>query len=281
MVDVFTQAKPLQAILQQAKSHNQTIGFVPTMGALHQGHGQLIQQAKQENDLCVVSIFVNPKQFAAHEDLTTYPRTIEQDTEFLKAHNVDYLFLPQPKEIYPDDFITHISLQGFLTETLEAEHRPHFFNGVATIVLKLFNCVMPHKAYFGEKDFQQLCVIQQMTKDLSLPIHIQPIATMRDANGLALSSRNQYLSSDQYKIAITLNKTLLDVKHHINHAMPIQDALNKGTSQLLEHGFSKIDYLTIRDSSSLNNLTDSILRHSHYRILVAAYLDKIRLIDNI
>ncbi|MFT6083362.1 MAG: pantoate--beta-alanine ligase [Alphaproteobacteria bacterium] len=275
MVEIIKTIHALKETLQTLRQNGRTIGFVPTMGALHHGHGALMTQAKQETDICIVSIFVNPKQFAPHEDLAIYPRPIENDIRFLETHNVDILFLPAVSEIYPNDFITKITIDGYLTRTLEADY------GVATIVTKLFMCVLPNTAYFGEKDYQQLSVIKKLVKDVAIPIAIKGIPTMRDKNGLALSSRNQYLSDAQYKIAMKLNKILEDVAENISSGVMHDTACEKAKEALLEQGFTNVDYLTIRKADSLAEISGSIQENINYRILCAAYLDNIRLIDNI
>jgi pantoate--beta-alanine ligase len=251
------------------------------MGALHQGHGQLIQESKKENDITVVSIFVNPKQFAAHEDLSSYPRPLEEDIRFLQTQKVDILFLPSVQEIYPSEFSTQIIVQGNLTKTLEGTFRPHFFDGVTTIVGKLFYIIRPNSAYFGEKDFQQLSVIKKMTYDLALPIKIKNIPTVRDDNGLALSSRNQYLSTEQYKIACNLNIILKNLKQDILNKTPIIQACQNAQSHIIKAGFNKIDYLSIINPLNFTDLTEISDSKTNFRILVAAYIQNIRLIDNI
>lgn len=281
MTHIIRTISELRSVLHTERSHHKTIGFVPTMGALHEGHGALMTEARQNNDCVVVSIFVNPKQFAPHEDLDQYPRPIESDIAFLKKHHVNYLFLPSPDEIYPQGFATTISIKGSITQDLEATYRPHFFDGVATIVTKLLIAVSPDTAYFGEKDYQQLCVIQQMTMDLGLPTKIQSVPTIREASGLALSSRNRYLSSDQLKIAQKLNVILQDIAQNIGHGQSITSAINAGKDHLMEAGFTKIDYVSLRDSQTLSEISEPQPKTIEGRLLAAAYIDHIRLIDNI
>ena len=199
MVQVVSTVDEMKAILRQKRAHGLTVGFVPTMGALHEGHGSLVDVSKEECDLTIVSIFVNLKQFAEGEDFDTYPRLPEADIEFLKKRDVDYVFLPTDKEIYPEHFATTVKMAGPALG-LESEARPHFFHGVATIVTKLFMIVFPDVAYFGEKDYQQLCVIKRFTEDLSLPITIKGVPTKREEDGLAMSSRNLYLSEEKEKL---------------------------------------------------------------------------------
>lgn len=276
MVKIVKTIDELRDTLLTIRQDGRTVGFVPTMGALHAGHGSLMQTAKSETDVCVVSIFVNPKQFAPHEDLEKYPRPIDADIAFLDKHNVDILFLPSVATIYPDDFITHLSLRGGVALGLEAVSRPHFFDGVATIVIKLLMCVFPNIAYFGEKDYQQLCVIKQLVKDLNIPIHIQGVPTVRNDEGLALSSRNVYLSETHKQAATLLNKVLYDIAIQISGGITPQIACDAGKEILLSHGFDKIDYITVKNADTLGDdfKTDG-------RILAAVYIQNIRLIDNI
>jgi pantoate--beta-alanine ligase len=276
MVKIVKTIHELRNILREIRQDGRTIGFVPTMGALHSGHGSLIDMAKSETDICVVSIFVNPKQFAPHEDLATYPRPIDDDIAFLSQKNADILFLPNNNEIYPDDFITQISLKSGVALGLEAAVRPHFFDGVATVVTKLLMCVFPDIAYFGEKDYQQLCVIKQLVKDLNIPIHIQGVPTVRSKDGLALSSRNGYLSENSKQAASLLNKVLYDIAIQIENGTNPQIACDMAKDILLQNGFDKIDYITVKNS---DNLSDAITNNG--RILAAAYIQNVRLIDNI
>ncbi len=276
MVKIVKTINELRTVLLTIRQDGSTIGFVPTMGALHAGHGSLMQRAKVETDICVVSIFVNPKQFAPHEDLATYPRPLENDIAFLEQRHADILFLPSVDEMYPDDFITHISLKGGVAQGLEATVRPHFFDGVATVVTKLLMCVLPNIAYFGEKDYQQLCVIKHLVKDLNMPIHIQAVPTVRSDAGLALSSRNRYLSETSKQAATILNTVLYDIAMQISQGVTPENACDNGKNILLQNGFDKIDYLTVKNAT---DLSDDVTKEG--RILVAAYIQNVRLIDNI
>lgn len=276
MVKIIKTIGELRNFLLKIRQDGRTIGFVPTMGALHAGHGSLIEMAKAQTDICIVSIFVNPKQFAPHEDLATYPRPIDDDIAFLDKYHTDVLFLPTASEIYPDDFITQISLKGGVALGLESITRPHFFDGVATVVTKLLMCVFPNIAYFGEKDYQQLCVIKQLVKDLNIPIHIQGVPTVRNDDGLALSSRNGYLSETAKQAATILNKVLYDIAIQITNGVSPQNACDAGKQILLQNGFDKIDYITVKNA---DNLGDDFTING--RILAAAYIQNVRLIDNI
>ena len=197
----------LTKAISNLKSSHKTIGFVPTMGALHQGHLSLIRQARQENDSVVVSIFVNPIQFDRSDDYERYPRPLSIDVEFCSARGVDFVFAPSAKEMYPDTERAFVEVAG-VSEHLCGQFRPGHFRGVATVVLKLLNIVQPDRAYFGEKDAQQLAVIRRMVSDLNVPVAIVEVPTVRDADGLALSSRNQHLSPEERRIAPMLSLAL-------------------------------------------------------------------------
>jgi pantoate--beta-alanine ligase len=276
MLKIIKTILELRQTLQEIRQDGRTVGFVPTMGALHSGHGSLIETAKSQTDVTIVSIFVNPKQFAPTEDLSTYPRPIENDIAFLTQKNVNILFLPTNEEMYPDDFITQISLKGGVAKGLEAITRPHFFDGVAVIVIKLLMSVFPDIAYFGEKDYQQLCVIKQIVKDLNIPIHIQGVPTVRSDDGLALSSRNVYLSDTSKQAANLLNKVLYDIAIQIQNGISPNQALEVAKDILLKNGFDKIDYITVKNNDDLTDYTKGA-----GRILAAVYIQNVRLIDNI
>lgn len=255
------------ASFNQTQIHTgQEISFVPTMGALHEGHLSLVHEALKHTTTAIVSIFINPTQFAPGEDLDSYPRTLDEDIKKLKSVGAHAIWLPSIDDIYPNGqkIDTHVS---DISEPLEGKYRPHFFDGVATVVARLFNEVKPNKAYFGEKDFQQLQVIKKMVSDLNMPIDIIGVPTIRDENGLALSSRNSYLSKEEYNIAIYLNEILRELAH----GEITEEEANK---KLLEKGFDKVDYCTIRSSKTLtkNGNLD--------RVLAAVWLGNTRLIDN-
>lgn len=244
---------------------SKTLAFVPTMGALHEGHLSLVRQAQKNADQVIVSIFVNPTQFAPHEDFDAYPRTFDEDRAKLEEIGADAVWLPQVEDIYPNGQKSDIHING-VSEPLEGEHRPHFFDGVATVVKRLFDLVKPDIALFGEKDFQQLQVIKQLVFKFNLPINIIGSHIVRDENGLALSSRNAYLSKEEYKIAIQLNKILKEI---ISSSLTEDQAKEK----LLTVGFDKIDYCTARNA-------ETFLPENPNRILAAVWLGKTRLIDN-
>ncbi len=253
------------------------VGLVPTMGALHEGHLSLIKKSFSDNDVTIVSIFVNPAQFAPHEDFDSYPRQLEEDCKKLDRLNVDAVWAPSMAEIYPKDFHTSVKVSG-ITEILEGSFRPHFFEGVTTIVNKLFMQIQPDRAYFGEKDYQQLKVIQKMVRDLNIAVDVIGCPIVRDDQGLALSSRNAYLSDEQISIAQRLNK-IIKQAGDVLKAGSIKQAELALKDELMSSGFTKVDYVALRnayDLSEVYGLQDDI----EIRVLVAAYLGPVRLIDN-
>jgi len=253
------------------------IGLVPTMGALHEGHLSLVREMKARAGRVVVSIFVNPAQFAPHEDFDRYPRTLEDDLAKLATTGVDLVFAPAVPEVYPQGFATQVEVGG-PSAGLETDFRPHFFSGVATVVAKLLIAAMPDIAIFGEKDYQQLLVIKRLSADLGLPIAIIGGAIVREPDGLAMSSRNAYLSPDDRRIAGKLNFILADVAARVRAGTPPIAAEALGTNALLEAGFNSVDYVAIRDAETLEKIS-SLSRPA--RILAAAKVGTTRLIDNI
>lgn len=258
---------------------DQTVGFVPTMGNLHDGHLQLVRAAKAECDVVVVSIFVNPMQFGKNEDLDNYPRTIEADKEKLASLGVDAVFLPSTAEMYPRglDQQTFVEVPG-ISSILCGASRPGHFRGVATIVSKLFNMVQPDVAFFGEKDYQQLQVIRLMAKDLSMNLRIVGIPTEREHDGLAMSSRNGYLAACEREVAPSLYGYLLAVKRAIMNGQRNYAELEKRFAEEIDAAAFRTDYLAIRDASDLSEPDKNT---SKLVVLVAAYLGTTRLIDNI
>ena len=271
--DIFSAQQQIAAWRQAGE----TLALVPTMGNLHAGHLSLIQLAKQHASKVMVSIFVNPLQFAPHEDYTEYPRTLAKDTELLIAEGIDLLFSPDREMIYTDNTMTQIVLPG-LQELLCGVSRPHFFSGVATVVAKLFNLLQPHKAVFGEKDYQQLLIIQRMVNELNFPIEILAAPIVRAKDGVALSSRNSYLTTAQRQLAPRLYQILTQIKQQVfqgnsAHLRLTQQAMQ----QLTQLGFA-VDYLKVCDQSNLQDPTANTLT---LRVLAAVYLGKVRLIDNL
>ncbi|MDB2415063.1 pantoate--beta-alanine ligase [Rickettsiales bacterium] len=267
----------LDNALKEMRKNGKIIGFVPTMGALHDGHLSLIKKAKKEADIVVVSIFVNPTQFSANEDLDKYPRTEESDIEKLSDQKADIVYLPSKEDIYPENFSTKIST-GKIGQDLEGISRPHFFDGVALIVTKLFMQVRPDIAIFGEKDYQQLHIIKNLVRDLNMPIKIIGGQIIREKNGLAMSSRNKYLSDSSLEKASYIYKTILKAKELLESGESEKKVTSWAESELLKQGFEKVDYLQIRDNETLLPLSNET---KEKRLLVAAYLDGVRLIDNI
>jgi len=255
-----------------------TIGLVPTMGALHAGHRALARAARAGCDRVVVSIFVNPRQFAPSEDLDTYPRTEDADLAALTEEGVDLAWVPSPAAVYPDGFETTVKA-GPLGQPMEGEFRPGFFDGVATVVAKLFALVRPHRAYFGEKDYQQLLVVARMAADLDLGVEVVPVPTVREADGLALSSRNIGLAPDLRSAAPVLHRTLSRMAARLaDGASDPAAEIAWGRQRLAEAGFAPIDYLEVRDPYSLEPVARAGVPA---RILAAARLGAVRLIDNV
>ncbi len=268
----------LRALTAGWRKAGDTIGLVPTMGALHEGHVSLTRLMREKARRTIVSIFVNPTQFGPNEDFTRYPRTFQADCEKLAAAGVDAVFAPAPDEVYPDGFCTTISLAGPATAGLEDAFRPTHFAGVATVVTKLFTMVAPDAAIFGEKDFQQLAVIRRMARDLNLPVEILGAPTMREADGLAMSSRNVYLSPAERQAAPALNRAMRAAATVIRSGTAIAPALVEARAAIAAAGFV-IDYLEVRDAGSLAPVEKPEERA--LRMLAAARLGKTRLIDNI
>lgn len=254
------------------------IALVPTMGYLHEGHESLINKAVSENDKVVVSIFVNPKQFGPGEDLETYPRDMEKDSILCEKNSVDLIFAPEASEMYFDDSCTSVIVSS-LTEGLCGSKRPGHFNGVCLVVSKLFNIVKPNRAYFGEKDAQQLAVIKRLVRDLSFDVEIVGCPIVRESDGLAKSSRNSYLNKDERAAALVLSKSLFNasksIKAGLNDVNLIKELI---INEISKEPLARIDYIEVVDSLSLKNaenLKSSVL------IAIAVYIGKTRLIDNI
>ncbi len=257
------------------------IALVPTMGALHEGHLTLVRHARSLADRVCVSLFVNPTQFAANEDLDTYPRDENRDRDLLTQEGIDLLYAPAAGEMYPEGEVTRITMPG-IGDCLEGEYRPGFFTGVATVVAKLLIQCAPDVALFGEKDFQQLQVIRRMAADLSIPVAIEGVPTVREADGLALSSRNVYLTGEEREIAPKLHQALNAIRGTLLESGSLGDVIAQETENLLSAGFSSVDYLSARESETFAEI-ESLdgLKGRKGRILGAARLGKARLIDNI
>lgn len=266
----------LRIFVADCRRSGKTVAFVPTMGALHDGHIELVRQGLARADICIPYIFVNPKQFAPTEDFGAYPRTMDSDLERLRAAQASAVYLPQAQEVYPQGFATLISVSG-VSEPLEGEFRPHFFSGVATVVAKMLLQCMPDMALFGEKDWQQLQVIKRMATDLDIPVEIIGVETVRDVNGLALSSRNAYLDDAQYAVAAQLNKILRAMGDDIASGKSIPAAEDAARDALLRAGFERVDYITARSAGTLAAPEQG---DKNLRLLAAVWLGRARLIDN-
>ena len=253
------------------------LALVPTMGALHAGHMALIEEARKGADKVAASIFVNPTQFGPSEDFSRYPRREEQDARMLQEAGCDLLWVPSVEDIYPDGFSTTISVSG-VSERWEGKARPGHFDGVATIVAKLLLAIRPDLAVFGEKDFQQLAVIRQMVRDLNIPVEIVAVPTVREADGLALSSRNAYILPEERKQAASLPRALATAKAAILGGALVANVLDDARDTLGRAGFSRVDYFALVDAVSLEPLDEP---RGEMRLIAAAVIGKTRLIDNI
>ena len=268
----------LQTILNIKKKEGVKIGFVPTMGALHEGHLSLVEKAGKETDFVVVSVFVNPTQFNDKGDLERYPRNLEKDVELLSTTPCKVVFAPEPKEIYPEPDTRQFNF-GLLEEVMEGKFRPGHFNGVAQVVSRLFDIVKPDKAFFGEKDFQQLAIIKEMVRRTGMPVEIIPCAIVREADGLAMSSRNMLLDAEQRKNAVHISKTLFEAVNK-SKELTVQEVVKWVVERINENEFLNTEYFEIVDSMTLQpvqNWTDKGEKVG----CVAVHCGKIRLIDNI
>lgn len=270
----------LRAALKVHRRAGRTIGFVPTMGALHDGHVSLVELVRTKADITVVSIFVNPTQFAPGEDLETYPRTEEADIARLAAAGTDIVYLPTVGEMYPDGSKTNVRVEG-MSDLLDGRFRPHFFYGVATVVARLFVHVQPDVAVFGEKDYQQLQIIRRMVRDLGFNIDVLGGKTVRDADGLAQSSRNTYLGETERQSANVISAALHRARCRIAIGVPTAEALAEARARIIAAGFDRLDYVSAVDPESLEDLPgDPIVHRQVGRVLAAAWMGKTRLIDN-
>lgn len=253
------------------------IGFVPTMGALHEGHVSLLRKAVKESDIVVLSIFVNPIQFGPGEDYKKYPRNFERDKAIAKNAGVDVMFCPLWKDMYPDGYKSYVEvrdLQGYLC----GKSRPGHFAGVTTVVIKLFNIVQPHNAYFGQKDAQQSIIIKQMVKDLNIPVHIKILQTFREKDGLAMSSRNGYLSREERKAARVLPRTLMEIKNDISSGERNVNLLSRKANRLIENEpLASVDYFSFVDEKTLSPVAEL---SGNVLVAAAVWFGTARLIDN-
>jgi pantoate--beta-alanine ligase len=279
--------KPLREQINSWRANGETIAFVPTMGNLHEGHLSLIDIAKENAGRVVASIYVNPLQFSPDEDYASYPRTLDDDLKKLGARGVDLVFMPDNSMLYAEGEQSSCFVEvPVLSHIVEGEFRPHFFRGVATVVLKLFNLVQPDIAVFGEKDFQQLLIIRRMVEDLCLPIKIIGGGTRREDDGLAMSSRNNYLKAAERIQSRLLSEALMTARHQVEQGVGLKQVEKSCIEMLSSNGFL-VDYVTIRETSRLSEVSDDRLRGDNLTgsreliILAAVKIGKTRLIDNI
>lgn len=277
MIKVVSTVCETRAQVNEWKKQGLTVGLVPTMGYLHEGHQSLIKKAVEENDRVVVSVFVNPIQFAPNEDLETYPRDLEADKRLCDSTGADLIFHPTPDEMYPDGFSTHIQMDN-LTKELCGKTRPTHFGGVCTVVGKLFNIVQPDKAYFGQKDAQQLAIIKRMVRDLNFDIEIVGCPIIREPDGLAKSSRNTYLNADERKAALILSKAIkLGEELVADGERNAQTVIKAMTDKINTEPLARIDYVNVVDALSIEPLD---VVKGEVLVAIAVYIGKTRLIDN-
>jgi len=277
-VQIIRKIKDLRKVITSLKSRGQGISFVPTMGFLHQGHLRLIRAARKENQQVVVSIFVNPIQFGAKDDLKRYPRNFKKDLASCKKEGVKIIFYPDIKEMYPEGYKTYVTVQG-LSDLLCGKFRPGHFQGVTTVVAKLFNLIQPDIAYFGQKDAQQALIIQKMVQDLNMPVQVEVLPTVREPDGLAMSSRNSYLKKDERHDALVLRKALIRARELISLGERRPQEIIRKMKQLIKKSKSaKIQYISIvdlKDLKPVSRIKDNLL------IALAVYIGRVRLIDNV
>jgi pantoate--beta-alanine ligase len=275
-MQIFTTAHEASNFVQTQKKIGRTIGFVPTMGALHAGHISLVELAKRQSSTVIVSVFVNPTQFNDPNDLAKYPRTFESDSEMLEKAGVDALIFPSVDEVYPTDEVKTYELDG-LDQLMEGPNRPGHFNGVVQVVTRFFDIITPDSAFFGEKDFQQLAIIRHMTNKLGYATRIVGCPTMREQSGLAMSSRNMRLSEHGRQTASALFQSLEDVRDSLSAGQDIKMAISRGRSKVLTQKEMDLEYLELVDSENLHRADDST---TSIRACIAAYVEGVRLIDN-
>jgi pantoate--beta-alanine ligase len=277
-MEIVQRILPMKESGKKARSEGRVIGFVPTMGYLHDGHLALVREAKKMSDVVVVSIFVNPTQFGPSEDFDKYPRDPTRDAEMLSNENIDYLFMPKAEEMYPENFRTTVKLAE-LSDKMCGASRPGHFEGVTTVVLKLFHIVEPHFAFFGQKDAQQLVIIRRMVKDLNMDEEIVRVPTVREKDGLAMSSRNSYLSPEERQAATVLYRALEHALNRVEEGERKSKTILKEMKEIIQtEPLAKLDYICATD---LNDLRDLKTLKGKSLIAVAAWFGSTRLIDNI
>jgi pantoate--beta-alanine ligase len=277
MTPIYPTVADLRAQARQWKAAGQTVGVVPTMGALHDGHLSLARRARAECDRVITTIFVNPKQFNNPEDLKKYPRTLEADAELLATVPVDAIFAPPVEEVYPEGFITTVTMQG-VAQPLEGYMRPGHFDGVATVVTKLFGMTLADRGYFGQKDWQQLQVVLRLVRDLNIPVQVVGCETIREADGLAMSSRNVRLTAEGRARAPVLYAAITRAADDIRAGHADRMAIREAAETMRAAGFERVEYIELRDAETLMPSDDPTRPR---RMLAAAWLDGVRLIDNI
>lgn len=275
----ISSVKDLRELVKSARLASKSIGFVPTMGYLHDGHLSLMKRAREENDLVIVSIFVNPTQFGPNEDLDSYPRDLERDLELCKSVGVDIVFSPEVSEMYMEGASTYVVTEGNITKKLCGASREGHFKGVTTVVTKLFNMVGPDRAYFGQKDAQQVAVIEKMVRELNSPVEIVSCPIVREKDGLAMSSRNFYLSPQQRVDALILNQSLFEAERMIKNGEKSAEAIKAFiTENIMTYSYIEIDYVEVVSAVSLEDVE---VLEGDILIALAAKVGKPRLIDNI
>ncbi|MEM6657184.1 MAG: pantoate--beta-alanine ligase [Pseudomonadota bacterium] len=274
---ILRQLADLRALTTQWHQQGEVIGVVPTMGALHPGHLSLVQAAKAGSDRVIVTIFVNPKQFNNPEDLANYPRTEQEDRQKLNPYGVDAIYVPDPGDIYPDGFATTVMVSG-LTDVMEGVFRPGHFDGVATIVAKLFLQTQADRAYFGEKDYQQLMIVRRMARDLDIAVDVIGCPTVRETSGLAMSSRNLRLSPEGLRIAARKNEIMQQMASALATGAPFAPLADSARADLIAAGFTDVEYIELRCAETLEALPQA-LRPA--RLFITAWAEGVRLIDNI
>lgn len=269
----------MQKVADKIREEGKSIGFVPTLGALHQGHLSLMQRARRENDILIISIFINPTQFGPGEDYKRYPRPFEKDKSLARREDVDIIFYPSVSEMYGKGYSTYVEVEKF-SKRLCGLFRPGHFKGVTSVVCKLFNIVKPHVAYFGQKDYQQLRIIKRMVEDLNMEVEIRECAIVREPDGLAISSRNSYLSSQERKEALSLYRALKCAKSLIKAGSSISNIISEMEEIIQKEPHAKIDYIEIVDSLTLEDVK-TIKPGKKVLVALAVWIGNTRLIDNI
>jgi pantoate--beta-alanine ligase len=276
---VFRTIKEIRDELKELRLNRKILSFVPTMGYLHEGHLSLVRYAKQNSDFCVVSIFVNPTQFGPNEDFNRYPRDEQRDLNLLEKENCDFVFIPSAQEMYGQDYQTYVKVRKY-SEILEGEFRPTHFEGVTTVVIKLFNIVQPDFAVFGQKDAQQAFIIQKMVDDLNIPIRIDVLPIVRESDGLAMSSRNVYLNEEERKQALCLFNGIKLAEKLFNEGERSAKKLIESVKDFIsQYPLAKIDYVEIVDKKNFNKV-EALKDGSEYYLLLAVRIGNTRLIDN-